>query len=301
MTDQANQLVSIGLPTFNRAFLLKRAVDSLLAQTYPHFELIISDNASTDETKKICRAYAQKDSRVRYFRQEQSIGVVAQPDFLLSKIRGDYFMFASDDDWWHPNFILRLKEVLDNHPDCGVAMSSLRQIRQDGSMINEIIYDGSHDLSRFSPRRVFSAVLKKNPPVHFFIMGLFKSKVFKKLFWKPNERVLGSDKILMYEAALFTRFYSLPDILWERTIHPGPDVEHYGHDYRRVVENRWAYWHHLGVAVLSLFRSPNIALSKKVFLLPPKILELTWTYKKHLFRELFPNSFAWLRRMLQKR
>src|SRR3989344_8502719 len=108
-------LVSVGMPVYNGARYLHAALDSLVAQTYPHFELIISDNASTDETEKICRAYAQKDSRVRYFRQEQSIGVVAQPDFLISKIRGDYFMFASDDDWWHPNFILRLKEVLDNH------------------------------------------------------------------------------------------------------------------------------------------------------------------------------------------
>lgn len=296
----ANQLVSIGLATFNRASLLKRAVDSLLAQTYSHFELIISDNASTDETEQICREYAQKDGRIRYFRQEKSIGAVAQPDFLISKIKGDYFMFASDDDWWHPDFILRLKETLDQHSEYGLAMSSLRQVCLDGSLINEIRYDGANDLSSFSSGRIFTAVLKKNPPVHFFIMGLFRTEVFKKLLWKPNERVLGSDKILMYEAALFTRFYSLPDILWHRTIHPGPDAEHYGHDYRKVVENRWAYFRHVKVAVSSLFRSPNISLSRKVFLLPPKILEMVWTYKKHLLRELWPGGFRQLKQLLKK-
>lgn len=65
------KLVSIGLPTFNRSKSLERALDSLLAQTYVNFELIISDNASTDSTESICREYARKDKRIKYFRQKK--------------------------------------------------------------------------------------------------------------------------------------------------------------------------------------------------------------------------------------
>lgn len=297
MSESQKHLVSIGLPTFNRATSLVRAVDSLLAQTYENFELVISDNASTDNTEKICREYARNNNRIKYFRQEQNIGMVENYKFVLKKVSGDYFMMASDDDWWHPDFILKLKGALDDHKEYGIAMSSIRQIHEDGSLVNEIIYDGPNDVSKFSHSRIFNAAIFKNPPVHFFIMGLFKKEILKKIFWRPPEQVLGGDKVIIYEASLFTRFYSISDVLWIRTSSSIPDVKRYEGDYLKAFTDRWAYVKHIKAALLRLFGSPNISLSRKLAFLPLKATVLVWGFRKHLLRELFLSGFLFLKKI----
>lgn len=97
--------VSIGMPVYNGEKFLREALDSLLSQTYQNFELIISDNASTDETERICLEYAQKDSRIRYIRQLINNGPIANFQFVLDKAEGEYFMWAAHDDIWDSSFI----------------------------------------------------------------------------------------------------------------------------------------------------------------------------------------------------
>src|SRR3990167_857582 len=95
-------LVSIGLPVYNGAATdrLPRSLDSLLNQTYHNIEITLSDNASTDGTEKICREYAARDSRIRYIRQKENRGVVANFQFVLAKAIGEYFMWAASVDAW---------------------------------------------------------------------------------------------------------------------------------------------------------------------------------------------------------
>lgn len=112
--------VSIGMPVYNGEKFIRDALDSLLAQTYTDFELIISDNASTDVTEKICREYATKDSRVHYIRQGENIGATENFKFVLQMARGEYFMWAAHDDRWHPDFIYLGVRVLDDDPSCGL-------------------------------------------------------------------------------------------------------------------------------------------------------------------------------------
>jgi hypothetical protein len=97
--------VSIGLPTFNRASLLGRAVDSVLAQTHRDVELIVSDNASTDNTETLCRERAASDPRLRYIRQPANRGPTANFDATLHAARGEHFMWLSDDDWLDANYV----------------------------------------------------------------------------------------------------------------------------------------------------------------------------------------------------
>lgn len=90
--------VSIGMPVYNGAEYIRETLDALLAQTFTDFELIISDNASTDETAEICREYAERDLRIVYIRQEGNIGARANFQLVLDKARGAYFMWAAADD-----------------------------------------------------------------------------------------------------------------------------------------------------------------------------------------------------------
>lgn len=110
-------IVSIGLPVFNGEKFLIRALDSLLAQDHTDFELIISDNGSTDGTEKICKDYASRDHRIRYVRQAHNLGSHENFNFVLHESRGDYFMWAAADDLWDADFIRSLLKSLENNSD----------------------------------------------------------------------------------------------------------------------------------------------------------------------------------------
>lgn len=96
--------LSIGMPIYNGEAYVSEAIDSLLAQTTGDFELIISDNASTDSTPAICQAYAAQDSRVRYIRQPSNLGASGNFVFVLRAARYEYFMWAACDDVWSPTW-----------------------------------------------------------------------------------------------------------------------------------------------------------------------------------------------------
>jgi glycosyltransferase involved in cell wall biosynthesis len=108
----AKPLVSIGMPVHDGAKYIREAIDSLLCQHYVNLELIISDNASTDETVSICREYCARDRRVRLCTQDRNVGAIANFAFVLGQARGEYFMWAACDDVWDAAWIERLVETL---------------------------------------------------------------------------------------------------------------------------------------------------------------------------------------------
>lgn len=116
-------LVSIGLIAYNRSHLISQAIESLLKQSYKNIELIISDDASSDNTEQICRYYVKKDRRIRFYKQKKNLGLPGNSNFVLQKARGQYFMWASDDDLWHKDFIKVLVVKLEENNQAVIAMS----------------------------------------------------------------------------------------------------------------------------------------------------------------------------------
>lgn len=116
-------MVSIGMPVFNGEKYIREAIDSLLAQTFTDFELIISDNASSDTTQSICEEYLRKDSRIRYIRQDENRGPLANFLFVHSEAVGKYFMWAAHDDRWQEDYIDKLVVILEKEPECSLAFS----------------------------------------------------------------------------------------------------------------------------------------------------------------------------------
>lgn len=109
-------LVTIGIPTRNRAGLLKRAISSALAQTYTPLELVISDNASSDDTARLCKELGELDKRVRYLRQDLNLGAVGNFEAVLEAALGQYFMWLADDDWLDTDYVSRCTLVLQDSP-----------------------------------------------------------------------------------------------------------------------------------------------------------------------------------------
>jgi len=126
--------VSVGMPVFNGEPTLRRAIESILAQSYINLELVISDNSSIDSTDKICKEYALIDKRIIYIRQPKNIGAEANFKNTLSRARGLYFMWAACDDSWHPSFIERNIANLEANPN---AISSISNVLLDGKKFPE--------------------------------------------------------------------------------------------------------------------------------------------------------------------
>jgi glycosyltransferase domain-containing protein len=109
--------VSIGIPTYNRAEMLKRSVESALHQDYENIEVIVSDNASTDQTKEICRFYYEKfGSRIKYFRQSENLGPTANFSKVLEMASGELFMWLGDDDWLDTSYVRNCLAELRSNP-----------------------------------------------------------------------------------------------------------------------------------------------------------------------------------------
>jgi glycosyltransferase involved in cell wall biosynthesis len=108
--------VSIGVPVFNGARHLASCLDSLLAQTYDDLEIVVSDNASTDDTAAICSAYSRHDERIRYIRQQRNIGAAANYNSLVRHATGELFKWAAHDDVCAPELIERCVDALDRSP-----------------------------------------------------------------------------------------------------------------------------------------------------------------------------------------
>jgi glycosyltransferase involved in cell wall biosynthesis len=132
--------VSIGLPVYNGERFLRQSLDALLAQTWTDFELIISDNASTDSTPEICSDYAARDPRIRYVRQPENIGAARNHNVLPRLARGRYFKWASHDDLYAPDLVERCVAVLEDQPEAVLVHCGDAFVDEHGERTGEVPY-----------------------------------------------------------------------------------------------------------------------------------------------------------------
>jgi glycosyltransferase involved in cell wall biosynthesis len=210
-------LVGIGATTFNRAAHLPQALDSILAQTYPHFRLVIVDDGSSDDTDRIAREYAQRDARVVYVRHETRQGMAATWRHAFEAATGEpsveYFAWASDHDVWAPAWLESLVAELDWHPEAVLAYPHTRRIDERGRLLEKparlFTTAGMADLDarwRFVCRELVAS--------GDMVYGLARVKAMKLA--GVFRDVLCPDRLLMAELALQGEFRQLPGELWHR-------------------------------------------------------------------------------------
>ncbi len=215
--------VSIGVPVRNGERFLAEAIDSLLAQSYTDFELIISDNASSDGTEAICREYAARDPRVRYYRSEQDVGLANNFNYLFIRARGEYFKWAAADDVHEPDWIARCLAVLENDPSVVLVYGKTRFIDENGGPVDDT--DPGFDLpfpaTSDRLRYVISATSWVNA-----IFGLVRTKELAKTRLFPSYP--GGDYPLLAELAVLGKFVEVPDLLFRRRLHPAASSQNTG-------------------------------------------------------------------------
>ena len=123
-------LVSVVLPTYNRARLLPRSVQSVLAQTDGDLEIVVVDDSSEDDTESVVAGF--RDPRVRYLRLPRNSGLPAARNAGIAVSRGGYIAFQDDDDEWHHEKLARQRQALEGHPEAGVVYSDMRRVLADG-------------------------------------------------------------------------------------------------------------------------------------------------------------------------
>jgi glycosyltransferase involved in cell wall biosynthesis len=128
-------VVGIGMPVYNGERYLANAIESVLCQTMTDFEVVISDNASSDRTEEICRDYANRDARIRYFRNEANIGAIPNFNRVFELARGTYFKWAAHDDVLKPHFLGRCVEALDAAPHAAVCQTAVEYIDESGLLL----------------------------------------------------------------------------------------------------------------------------------------------------------------------
>ena len=128
--------VTIGMPVYNGERFLVETLESLLAQTYRDFEIVISDNGSTDGTRRICEAFARKDPRILYHREEENRGAAWNYNRVVALARGRYFKWAAHDDLCMPTYLERCVDALDSDPAVVLAYPDDQDIDEDGNPID---------------------------------------------------------------------------------------------------------------------------------------------------------------------
>lgn len=202
--------VSIGLPVFNGGNYLAEALDSLVAQTCADFELIISDNGSTDGTERICREYAGRDPRIRYYRVEENRGAAWNFNRVFDLATAPYFKWAAHDDRCAPTYIEKCLEELEGDPSLVLCHSRVTVIDERGQPVE----DYAVGLGRIdSPRprdRFVDTILIRHRCYHVF--GIMRRDVLART---PRiASYIGSDLPLLAELSLRGRFCELSQRLF---------------------------------------------------------------------------------------
>lgn len=196
-----NPLVTIGVVTYNNRAHIKEALNSLTRQNYRNIEILISDDASKDGTDKIGSTYAKKDKRIRLFVQPKNLGIANNYNFVLSKARGEFFLWHAGDDLRHPDFIKQLVSLFQKNSSCVFAASAMHQFSQT---------DHHYEYLPFSLYTKSTETAKKyllhpeyGPALSF---GMYKTRILRSLggYHKDIRPIFGgaSEFITVYKMLL---------------------------------------------------------------------------------------------------
>lgn len=191
--------ITLAMPVYNGSNYISEAIESILNQTYQDFELIITDNKSTDSTPEICREFEKCDPRVRYYCNPQNLGAARNYNRGFELARGQFLKWCAHDDRLSPTFLERCVETLDARPEVTLAFARTQCIDEDGEFIDWDTSSimGSVD-SDSAPDRFYTAITSAG--TCFPIFGLFRMDMLRRS--TLHRRYYGSDRALIAEAAL---------------------------------------------------------------------------------------------------
>ena len=211
MENENQPLVSIGLPIFNGEKELSVALDSLIGQDYTNLEIIISDNASTDGTSKICEEYVGKDDRIKYSRLEENIGAALNFNQVFERSSGKYFMWAAHDDQHKKSFVRECVEEMMRFPNAVACHAQTAQYikKEEGEkMICLTHLDSFEGVTKLVER--YRETLKHVAPDLMY--GLFCSSAMRRT--QMLKKILSYESVFIQELSIYGEFVQVRKTLF---------------------------------------------------------------------------------------
>jgi glycosyltransferase involved in cell wall biosynthesis len=259
----ARPRVSIGLPVYNGERYVAEAIEGVLSQTFGDFELVITDNASTDQTREICEDFARKDSRVRYYRNPQNLG--AAPNFnrcFTLASPSEFFKWITYDDLMTDDLIERCIEALDSDTGVSLAFPAMVHADAEGNVASRQLRE---DLSliEIEPGRRAERLIEyglEAPDIYWSLYGVMRRSALERT--ELHGSYIASDQVLLFQLALTGKFVQVPKALFIHRAHPSAwtattgrtprgDALWFGGSSRSVVLPHWTL---LGRHLRSIFR-----------------------------------------------
>ncbi|MGE3274307.1 MAG: glycosyltransferase family 2 protein [Vicinamibacterales bacterium] len=212
--------VVLALPAYNRADALPETVESLLAQTFERFALVIEDDSTTDDLGRVASAYVASDARLTYERNPRRLGMIANWRRCYARARAlhpdaEYFAWVSDHDVWHPRWLEALVAELDAHPDAVLAYpQALRRREHHRPEINRGFETSGLDDPHARLRKASVQMMAGN-----MIYGLFRANALGRA--GVFRRVLMPDRQVLLALSLLGEFRQVRELLWYREIRKG--------------------------------------------------------------------------------
>jgi len=287
----AKPLVSIGMPVYNEGQFIRQALESLLAQDYENFELIISDNASEDKTPEICLEYAARDKRIRYYRNEKNMGAAWNFKRVFDLSKGKYFMWSAGHDLWNKKFISKCLEVLENDPSVVLCYPQTMLIDMQGREL-KILSSCLDTRSEFKASRRFHRTIWELNWCES-IYGLIRPDALKKT--SLGVALVGVDCLLLAELSLLGKFVLIPETLFYLRLNRPEETEEQvlrryfdtlAPNMNTVIPYTLLMLHHL-IAV----KNAQISLKEKLELVPDVLVRFVMRYQVHeeILGAIHPN------------
>jgi glycosyltransferase involved in cell wall biosynthesis len=215
--DKRIYRVSIGMPVFNGEKYLRDSIESIIDQTYQNFELIISDNASTDRTQEICLEYSRKDNRISYYRNDKNLGGPKNYNRVFELSSAEYFKWAAYDDVLAPEFLRKCVNVLDSDPSIVGCHCKTGRIDEYSNFLGYYNQGLLRRIDSPKPHERFRDLIGlyyTTTPFH----GLYRRSLFARS--QLHGSYVGADRNLVAELSLMGRIYEIPECLFYWREHP---------------------------------------------------------------------------------
>lgn len=226
LQDSENIEVTIGIPVYNGEKFLTEKISSILNLNYDNFELIISDNGSTDSTKKICEKFAIKDKRIRFFSHKENLGPNWNFNFILDKAKGEYFMWTSVDDKILPGFLEKNISILKNKSSVVCSISQVKPFGEKTEYLenknekNFLEKIRKNIIRSFTPMKNFSTAGNYEKNIRMYLKlrghqqvfyGIFRTHQLRKFF--VSNFITGFDLATMINGLKYGDFFVLDEVL----------------------------------------------------------------------------------------
>jgi glycosyltransferase involved in cell wall biosynthesis len=307
LMNQQMPRVSIGFPVFNCEDRITEAVESILSQDYSDFELIISDNASTDSTADLCETLARVDKRIRFTRQTRNIGANQNFSWVHSQARGEFFMWAAHDDHRDRSFVERCVAALDDTREAVLAVTDFVWLNASTGATSPYVWP--EEIASPDPVRRVRAIVRGGAWIAVYGLirrdALAQTRPMRSLEPIPPPGI-GPDYVLI-ELSLLGPFVRVPRLLFQYSTRGPIPVEQLAAklDPESLGRGSWFWWwlrdlwrmtgRHLGLRTRLRIEAEAIASARARGSLHNELCRYNMEYSRLALRDRQWTAFLRLR------